>query len=237
MQQKQVAEIFQYPFSELDISLPEVSKVMGYKDPDTLPHPVFTAFTQLQEMLSGSGSISVTSIIEPVVIDSINKSIRCAQLVFETGKIVTHQLRNAEKAAWFISTAGHELSEKIPELFKQGEDIRGYTLDVLLNLYLEKAMDRFQENLLAREQKYGLQITNRYSPGYCEWDVSEQQKLFSLFPDEIPGVTLSASCLMIPVKSISGVIGIGKDVRFHPYACSICNDKNCLYRKTRDRTG
>ena len=28
----------------------------------------------------------------------------------------------------------------------------------------------------------GLRITNRYSPGYCDWRVSEQQSLFRLLP-------------------------------------------------------
>ena len=235
MQQEHNAEIFQYHFSELDISLMEVSRVMGYKDPGTLPHPVITACTELREMMSASGTISGACVItEPVIIDLPNKRIQCSQLVFETGKIVTHQLRHAEKAAWFISTAGRELSEKSQKLFNQGDEIKGYTMDVMLNLYLEKALDRFQEKLSEMVQNSGMRITNRYSPGYCEWDISEQRKLFSLFPDDGHGVTLSPSCLMIPVKSVSGLIGIGKNVRYNPYTCSVCKDLNCLYRKTRN---
>ncbi|MCK7538940.1 MAG: hypothetical protein MZV63_52410 [Marinilabiliales bacterium] len=47
-------------------------------------------------------------------------------------------------------------------------------------------------------------ITNRFSPGYCGWDVAEQHKLFSFFKDNFCGITLTESALMNPVKSVSG---------------------------------
>jgi len=56
----------------------------------------------------------------------------------------------------------------------------------------------------------GKKITNRYSPGYCGWDVTEQHKLFQLMPENYCGIKLTPSALMDPVKSISGIIGIGK---------------------------
>ena len=75
-------------------------------------------------------------------------------------------------------------------------------------------------------------LTNRYSPGYCHWDVADQRKLFSLFPSAPCGVTLTSSLLMNPVKSISGVIGIGKSVGYRDYPCALCLSNHCIYRKT-----
>jgi hypothetical protein len=40
--------------------------------------------------------------------------------------------------------------------------------------------------------------------------VAEQHKLFSLLPPGICGITLSDSALMHPIKSVSGITGIGK---------------------------
>jgi hypothetical protein len=65
--------------------------------------------------------------------------------------------------------------------------------------------------------------------------MAEQNKLFSFLPEGFCGVTLSESALMIPLKSISGVIGIGKEVMFNQYSCSDCNDANCIYRKIKYR--
>jgi hypothetical protein len=81
--------------------------------------------------------------------------------------------------------------------------------------------------------KGGLHITNRYSPGYCDWDIREQKKLFELLPENFCGISLLDSMLMKPIKSISGFIGIGSNVTFNRYTCNYCKDRNCLYRNKR----
>jgi hypothetical protein len=76
-----------------------------------------------------------------------------------------------------------------------------------------------------------LQTTNSYSPGYCGWHVREQKQLFSLLPDNPCGIKLNNSRLMHPVKSVSGIIGLGIGIEQTPYACEICGLKGC-FKKT-----
>ena len=56
--------------------------------------------------------------------------------------------------------------------------------------------------------------TLRYSPGYCGWHVSGQRKLFRYLVPEDAGISLRESCLMQPLKSISGVIITGRRAIF-----------------------
>jgi hypothetical protein len=79
-----------------------------------------------------------------------------------------------------------------------------------------------------------MKITNRYSPGYCDWNVGEQHKLFSFFPDNYCGIRLTPSALMDPVKSVSGIIGIGENVKRNDYTCRVCDMKDCIYRRSRE---
>jgi hypothetical protein len=60
--------------------------------------------------------------------------------------------------------------------------------------------------------------------------VKDQFKLFSLLPENFCGIRLTDSALMIPIKSVSGIIGIGENVERKNYPCEICNMKDC-YRK------
>jgi len=92
-----------------------------------------------------------------------------------------------------------------------------------------------QEELRKEVAVRGMKITNRFSPGYCGWDVAEQHKLFTFFKDNFCGITLTDSALMNPVKSVSGVIGIGSNVRFSEYKCKLCGDKNCIYRNKKSK--
>jgi hypothetical protein len=74
----------------------------------------------------------------------------------------------------------------------------------------------------------------RFSPGYCGWDLTAQRGLFeALQPAEI-GITLSESCLMRPLKSISGVFIAGeKGIFVFDDVFSFCGE--CATHECRDR--
>ena len=62
----------------------------------------------------------------------------------------------------------------------------------------------------------------------------QQKKLFPLFPSAEPcGIRLTDSSLMLPIKSVSGVIGLGEDVRKLEYTCGLCTYDRCYRRKQR----
>jgi hypothetical protein len=62
----------------------------------------------------------------------------------------------------------------------------------------------------------GLLVVVRFIPGYCNWLLSDQQKLFELIGGNNCGVKLTESSLMILIKSVSGVIGVGAEVKKDP---------------------
>ena len=86
-----------------------------------------------------------------------------------------------------------------------------------------------QENI----DKLGWKHTNRFSPGYCGWHVAQQQMLFPLFDSHTCGVQLTDSSLMIPIKSVSGIMGVGREVRKLDYTCGLCTFEKCYKRKKR----
>ena len=44
-------------------------------------------------------------------------------------------------------------------------------------------------------------------------------------------VRLNESALMWPVKSVSGIIGLGENVSYHDYACRLCQLTHCFRRR------
>src|SRR5262249_8822488 len=79
----------------------------------------------------------------------------------------------------------------------------------------------------------GVKVTNRISPGYAGWDTAEQSALFALCAGEPIGVTLNASCVMTPAKSISFLVGVGPAARVDHYftQCRRCWMRECAYRR------
>ena len=153
--------------------------------------------------------------------------------VFNTGKIVHRMLRNAEFYAFFLVTLGPEPEIMASSLLTSGNYLEGYLADLVASALVDSVTDQLEEQVRILAGDHSLRTTNRYSPGYCSWNVSEQKKLFSLFPEGCCGISLLESSLMKPVKSVSGLIGLGTRVEYQDYPCEPCPMKNCSYRKER----
>lgn len=155
--------------------------------------------------------------------------IRIENTVFNPRQIVFSQLKHSEMLAIFICTAGKGISHYVKNTMP-ADPLKGFIADILGSLVVEMATDRLMQTLSQNMTPRGLHITNRYSPGYCNWPTSEQHLLFALLPPENCGILLTESALMHPIKSVSGFAGIGANVRFQPYKCKLCDATNCGYR-------
>lgn len=152
---------------------------------------------------------------------------------FDMGKIILRQLRGSEAYALFIATAGTAYEACQQRLTKDGDMVRVFIADALGSVIAEKCADQMELALQTSIDKLGWHHTNRFSPGYCGWHVSEQQRLFPLFGGHTCGVTLTDSSLMVPIKSVSGIIGLGKEVRRLDYTCGLCDFKQCYKRRNK----
>jgi hypothetical protein len=156
-------------------------------------------------------------------------------LTFRTGKIVQNMLRQSTRYAFFLVTVGVEPEKLARDLLERGEYLEAYITDLVASALVDSVAACVHEDIRKKADLQGLKVTNRYSPGYCSWDVAEQQKLFTLFPENACGISLSDSSLMNPVKSISGIIGTGPRVTFNEYTCEICPMKTCQFRKPKNQ--
>lgn len=154
---------------------------------------------------------------------------------FNLHKIVTGILKKSENIALFSLTIGEAMETKSKELFKSGDLVSGYIYDAVASIAAETCADALHEHIKEKMLLKNQKVTNRYSPGYCNWKVDEQHLLFSLLPQNFCGISLTESALMMPIKSISGIIGIGEKVKYSEYSCSDCNIKDCTYRTITER--
>lgn len=150
---------------------------------------------------------------------------------FNFGGRVAAKLGGAEMYALFVATLGEEASEII-NLFR-GDPFAYFAADHLASLYAESLANYVHEEIGSSATARGMKFSNRYSPGYCGWRVSDQKLLFAAFPDSPCNVKLTEGSLMYPVKSVSGVVAIGGEVLFAPYGCETCSDK-CLNKLIKE---
>ena len=207
-------------FEESGITAADVYEQMGYHDaqPDkATQQETATILKEVSQWLRPQFSYFV-----------VNK-----QPDFEMGNIILRQLRGSEAFALFICTSGLEFEAYQQRLKEQGDMVRVFIADALGSVIAEKCADQMEKALQESIDKLGWMHTNRFSPGYCGWHVSQQQLLFPLFQGHTCGVKLTDSSLMIPIKSVSGIIGLGEKVRKLEYTCGLCDFKQCYKRKKK----
>ena len=225
---------FQYrvPFGDLGIEGRNVATGMGYHQ-DVLSKPFAEQLEQLVREAGDHADIRCGFRVFPREVVKLNDShFQVAETLFQTGTIIADPLREAESLVFFAATAGVGMTEWADRLIAADEHHLAYFVDAIGSVAVEKAADWLEDKIIDWAIEQDLYTSNRYSPGYCEWDVSEQHKFFALLPEAFCGISLTESALMQPTKSVSGVLGIGSKVERRAYACAICTMVNCFRRHT-----
>jgi len=144
----------------------------------------------------------------------------------------------AERVALFAVTIGGATSEALERCFERQDFALAYALDAVASVAADDVADLAERRWAGalREEGWGTADGDvlRYSPGYCGWDVTGQKRLFASLQPASIGLTLTDSCLMQPLKSVSGVLVAGpRDIhRFRPDYdfCERCETRTCRER-------
>ncbi len=227
---------FRFQFKELPVHRAQIVAALGYKEND-LPEPFPTYLDEVYDFAQTLDDIRATyRFVERVELKRDTGELILNETSFYVGKILLKELRNSTRAALFICTAGESISNQSKALMMGDDPMLGFVYDVMGTFIAEAAGEKLAESLRPEIEQRGEKMTNLYSPGHTEWSVSEQHRLFDLFEGQTCGVSLTPSALMSPVKSVSGVIGIGKEVFFRKDRCALCTSKNCMYRRAHALT-
>lgn len=144
----------------------------------------------------------------------------------------------AGSLALFAVTLGDEVSREISRRFANHELALACMLDAAASVaadHLAAAIERrYAAALVGAGAHAAATAVLRYSPGYCGWHVSGQRRLFAALRPEGIGITLGESCLMQPLKSVSGVLIAGqKEIHqfmdSYPF-CDECGTRGCRER-------
>ena len=224
-----VIEQYQPSVEVVPFRMAEVVRTLGYEAevPDYVQQALEILWQQTQERVA----IQCGYTRLPITMDSQNFS--CADQTFACGALIGRHLRDAREIAVFVATLGAEFDRWSEDFFQQSDPFQGYLSNIIGSILAENVVDWLESSLQVDLDFDELQRSNRLSPGYCQWDVAEQQKLFALLPPRFCGITLNESSLMTPIKSVSGVIGIGSGLERREYGCSLCDRQDCIMRKSQ----
>lgn len=151
------------------------------------------------------------------------------------GKSIIKHLDGCEKVICMAVTVGSEIEREINKKFERGEYLASVLLDAAATSAVEQAADLMEKNFAAKFSKDGYKMRWRFSPGYGDWNLTEQEKLFKICGAEQIGLKLSSAMMLEPRKSVTAIIGLysirNEQLEMRNEACVNCGKPDCPMRK------
>lgn len=142
-----------------------------------------------------------------------------------TSRVLRVNLDGAGRVFPFVATCGRELADFAASL---DDLVLSFALDTVMVKALEAVVGALRAHIT---QKYALGEVGMMDPGSLEdWPLSEQRPLFAVLGDVkgAIGVELTDSLLMVPIKSVSGILFPTK----HSFeSCQLCPRDRCPNRR------
>ncbi len=190
-------------------------------EPDTEDAAGFEALVNLARDVAKPKALYAESFVEAKGKDTV----RIDGVTF-TSRALRKNLDSVERVFPVIATCGHELDHaRRPS----GDPLKEFWWETIKTELLVCARKHLDEHL---KRKFLLGRTSTMSPGSGDatvWPIEQQRELFVLLGDVKGriGVELTASCLMVPNKTVSG-IRFPTETDFR--SCQVCRREVCPSR-------
>lgn len=150
---------------------------------------------------------------------------------FQSRDMVRH-LKNCQEVVLFAATLG----TGVDQLIRRSE-VLDMSMAVILQACAAEAIeswcDMCEAELSKEMENEHLYLRPRFSPGYGDFSIHYQQELLQMLqtPKRI-GLTVTENYLMVPIKSVSALIGLTTHKEScHVHKCQSCPQVHCPFRK------
>lgn len=140
-------------------------------------------------------------------------------------------LRGCRHAFLFCATLGAGV-DALLRRYSQTSGADALMAQAAATAAIEGWCDVCGEKLLAEPAVAGERLRMRFSPGYGDLPLAVQRPLLQILDSaRRAGIVLTETCLMVPSKSVSAIIGAGPGPAAPcPAGCRACSKTECEYR-------
>jgi hypothetical protein len=114
-------------------------------------------------------------------------------------------IKGCDEVVALVVTLGEGITERMEDLVNNGVVTRAMIVDAIGSETVEKVANAVTRII---RDTVRMATTKRYSPGYGDWDLWDQEALLNLVGADRIGIRVNENSIMIPEKSISAVIGL-----------------------------
>ena len=218
----------------LILSIKEVLRREGIKE---YPKLKLELSALIHELL---GRVSSEHLLEPAIAYEIypiseicNDRLRLKDNLVIRGRLLSSFRLGAKELGLAVCSIGPRLEKEATDYFNEDEPLRGLLLDGIGSAAVDCLTQKACRLIALEAQSRGYKTSSPLSPGMPGLPITQQKQLFRLVPAEKIGVSLTSAGVMIPLKSVSMIIGIGQGMKTWSQAefCARCSlSKTCSHR-------
>lgn len=214
-----------------NINFSEALRYLGYGDniPDTkIKELLLLCSNQLKDAMEGKFIYKVFDLVDGQI----------PNCVFELkGNAIARHLKNCTKVVFMCATLGNNVDMLIRKQQIKGMAEAAVT-DSLASAVIEQVCDKAEEIILKDFEEF--EHTWRFGLGYDDFPLEGQKQFLDILdaPKRI-GVCVNSSMMLTPTKSVTCVIGLGKNLAVaSTKSCDVCSFRDeCQFRKEGKNCG
>jgi len=191
----------------VDIARPMVVLRLGYRRAAQVPEKtsrlIDEAMAEARRLLQPK---AVYREVE-IALEDDGRVLSIGGAVRSSSRSLHQRLAECRAAVVFAATVGSPLEDWIHSLMNDDQMTRALLADACGSAAATALGLKLEEIITRHFKERRLEATRRYAPGYGDWALTDQTPLFSLLDAGRIGIRLTEDHLMIPAKSISGIIG------------------------------
>lgn len=146
-------------------------------------------------------------------------------------KLLAQHLGGASRLIVILATIGEKLEEQVSKIW-DADMVYALALDGAGSASVEALANAACLYFEKQAEQEKLEASIPFSPGMVDWTVGDgQPQIFNLLGEEGSIVNLTPSCIMIPQKSLTMIMGIGANLKSAGRACDFCSMREtCRYQ-------
>ena len=216
-------------FSKVKVPRREVWRYLGYANPSQASPAIQKVFNRVMEM--GPPLLEPVACYDIFPIKKVTPSLVEVKsgVSFDSQDLALRH-REAKELAAFIITIGSRVEEEAMKLIQGGNSVLGYVLDMFGSAAVDIMAYKVREIIQDHVQPKGYQAITHgicigkkcpayrdcggvvvywWSPGYGDWNVLENKKIFAIVDGNQVGIHVKESGMMEPRKSYACAMPLG----------------------------
>jgi hypothetical protein len=213
----------------MEVNKKETLRYLGYKGQEIDAKLLSLIDETSEELLHSISPKSVHQELTCIVSDDF--TVKLGSLTIQS-KNLAKNLKGCDSAIIFAATIGSS-ADTLIKRYSITNLAKASVIQAAGAALIETFCDSLEESIRIESNKRGLFLRPRFSPGYGDLSLEHQRDFFNILEcSKRIGISLTDTCLMMPSKSVTAIIGLSKmkNIGCNDDKCITCTQTTCEYR-------